>query len=111
MNIKKIVYLLLAIAGLIFPWYYNLQFFANGSLGEFVAAPAGNLATQSISLDLFIATVVGSVWMYFESKRLSMKLGFVYILIGFLIAFSFALPLFLYVREGKLEDEINITSP
>ncbi|MEL7034004.1 MAG: DUF2834 domain-containing protein [Cyanobacteria bacterium J06592_8] len=90
-------------AGLVCPWYYNIQFFANGSLAEFVAASSGNLANQSISFDLFIATVVGSTWMYFESKRLNMKFGFVYILIGFLIAYSFALPLFLYVREGQLD--------
>ncbi|MEA5521180.1 DUF2834 domain-containing protein [Limnoraphis robusta Tam1] len=105
MNIKKIIYLILAIAGLIFPWYYNIQFFLSGSLAEFVAASSGNLATQSISLDLFIATVVGSIWIYFESKRLNMKFGFIYILIGFLIAYSFALPLFLYVRETKLEEQ------
>ncbi|MDY7023619.1 MAG: DUF2834 domain-containing protein [Cyanobacteriota bacterium] len=103
MNLKKIIYLILAIAGLVVPWYYNIQFFVNGTLAEFVAASSGNLATQSISFDLFIATVVGSTWIYFESKRLNMKFGFVYILIGFLIAYSFALPLFLYVREGQLD--------
>lgn len=107
MSVKKIVYLTLAILGLVVPWYYNLQFFANAGLLEFVNQSSANLAAKSISFDLFIATVTGSTWMYVESKRVGIRFGWLYILIGFLVAFAFALPLFLFVREIELEKSTN----
>lgn len=103
MSIKRIIYLCLAILGLVLPWYYNLQFFGSAGLSEFINQSSANLAAKSISLDLFIATVAGSTWMYVESKRVGVKFGWLYILLGFLIAFAFAFSLFLFMRETELE--------
>jgi apolipoprotein N-acyltransferase len=103
MSIKRIIYLSLAILGLVLPWYYNLQFFGSAGLIDFVNQSSANLAAKSISLDLFIATMAGSTWMYVESKRVGIKFGWLYILLGFLIAFAFAFPLFLFMRETVLE--------
>ncbi|GET37245.1 DUF2834 domain-containing protein [Microseira wollei] len=82
--------------------YYNFQFFANAGWLDFVNESSANLAAKSVSLDLFIATVAGSTWMYLESKRVGIKLGWLYILIGILVAFAFALPLFFFRREIDL---------
>ena len=103
MSVKKIIYLTLAILGIVVPWYYNLQFFSSAGLLDFVNDSSANLAAKSVGFDLFIATLAGSTWMYFESKRVGIKLGWLYILIGFLVAFAFALPLFLFMREIELE--------
>ena len=103
MSVKRIIYLILAILGLAVPWYYNLQFFQTAGFMDFVNASSVNLAAKSVSLDLFIGTVAGSIWIYAESKRLGMKLGWLYILLGFFVAFSCAVPLFLFVREIKME--------
>jgi len=73
MSVKRIIYLILAILGLVLPWYYNLQFFSNAGLLDFVNESSANLAAKSVSLDLFIATVAGSTWMYAESKRLDIS--------------------------------------
>ena len=108
MSIKRIIYLILAILGLILPWYYNLQFFGTASFSDFVTASSANLAAKSVSLDLFIATVAGSTWMYVESKRVGVRFAWLYILLGFLVAFAFAFPIFLFVRETKLEKSVEL---
>jgi len=110
MSVKRIIYLILAILGLVVPWYYNLQFFANAGLLDFANESAANLAAKSVSLDLFIATVAGCTWMYAESKRLSVSFVGLYILLGVFVSFSFALPLFLFVRETKLENQSELPS-
>jgi hypothetical protein len=73
MSVKRIIYLILAILVLVLPWYYNLQFFSNAGWLDFVNESSANLAAKSVSLDLFIATVAGSTWMYAESKRLDIQ--------------------------------------
>jgi len=110
MSIKPIIYLILAILGLVLPWYYNLQFFSNAGLLDFVNESSANLAAKSVSLDLFIATVAGSTWMYAESKRLDISFVGLYVLLGVLVSFSCAFPLFLFVRETKLEKSSEVSS-
>lgn len=107
MSIPRILYLLLAIAGVVMTWYYNLQFMeeSGGSfdIAEFMAAGASNAASQSLSWDLAIACLAGLLWIFFESKRLGMRFFWVYIILAFSVAYAFAFPLFLFVRQGKLE--------
>ena len=107
MSVPRILYLLLAIAGLVMTWYYNLQFISESQgsfdIAAFVAAGSTNAASKSLSWDLAIACIAGLSWIYFESKRLGLRFFWVYILLAFGIAFAFAFPLFLFVRQGKLE--------
>lgn len=107
MSITRILYLLLALAGLVMTWYYNLQFMQESGgafdLGAFLAATSGNAASRSLSWDLAISCVAGLLWIYFESRRLGMRFFWVYILLAFSIAWAFAFPLFLFMRQGKLE--------
>ncbi|MEH6634466.1 MAG: DUF2834 domain-containing protein [Halioglobus sp.] len=107
MSITRIVYLLLAIIGLVVTWYYNLQFIAESGgtfdVAEFIAAGATNAAAQSLSWDLAIACITGLIWIYVESRRLGLGYFWVYIILAFAVAFAFAFPLFLFFRQGKLE--------
>lgn len=107
MSIARIVYLSLAIAGLVIPWYYNLQFMAESGgsfdLAEFMAAGSANAAAQSLSWDLAIACVAGLIWIFFESRKLGIRHFWIYIVLAFSVAYAFAFPLFLYIRQGKLE--------
>ncbi|MFK8050749.1 MAG: DUF2834 domain-containing protein [Halioglobus sp.] len=107
MSIPRILYLLLAIAGIVLTWYYNLQFISESGgsfeLAEFVAQGANNSAAKSLTWDLAVACIAGLCWIYFESKRLELGFFWVYIILAFGIAFAFAFPLFLFVRQGKLE--------
>jgi hypothetical protein len=107
MSIARIIYLTLAIFGLVMTWYYNLQFMADSGgsfdIAEFVAAGATNAAARSLSWDLFIACIAGLTWIYFESRRIGLGFFWVYIILAFGVAFAFAFPLFLFIRQGRLE--------
>lgn len=107
MSAARIFYLLLAIAGLVIPWIYNLQFMSESGgsfdIGEFVAAGSANAASKSLSWDLAIACIAGLTWIFFESKRLGMRFFWIYIVLAFTIAYAFAFPLFLFMRQGRLE--------
>ena len=107
MSIQRILYLLLAIAGLIMTWYYNLQFIAESGgsfdLALFLAESSSNAASQSLSWDLAIACIAGLVWTFFESRRLGLRFFWVYIILTFGVAYAFAFPLFLFFRQGKLD--------
>jgi len=107
MSVPRILYLVLAVAGVTLPWYYNLQYMAQTSAGfdfvDFMAAAASNPAARSLSWDLTIACIAGLSWIYFESRRLGLRFFWIYIILTFLVAYAFAFPLFLFVRQGKLE--------
>ncbi len=111
MSVPRILYLALALAGLIMTWYYNLQFIDESGghfdLGTFMAAGASNSAAKSLTWDLTIACLAGLLWIYFESKRIGLRYFWIFILLAFGVAFAFAFPLFLFIREGKLESLKN----
>ena len=107
MSPLRIVYLLLAILGLVMTWRYNLQFMSEAggsfSITDFVAAANANPAASSLSWDLAVACIAGLTWMFFESRRLGMRFYWLYLIFSFGIAFAFTFPLFLFFRQGKLE--------
>ena len=69
---------------------------------KFVELANINPASQSLSRDLFISASAVFIWIISESKRLKMKNLWIVILSTFLIAFAFAAPLFLFLRERRL---------
>ena len=107
MSIPRLLYLALAIAGLATTWYYNIQFMQESGgafdLGAFVAATSLNPASRSLTWDLTIACLAGLLWIFLESRRLGLRFFWVYIILTFGVAWAFAFPLFLFVRQGKLE--------
>lgn len=109
MSLPRIIYLLLAILGLVMTWYYNLQFISESGggfdIGEFIAASSTTAAAQSLSWDLAVACITGLIWIFYESRRLGMRFFWIYIILAFSIAYAFAFPLFLFVRQGKLETD------
>ena len=107
MSIPRILYLLLALAGLVMTWYYNLQFIAESGgsfdISAFLAASSSTAAAKSLTWDLTIACLAGLLWIFFESRRLGLRFFWIYIILAFGIAYAFAFPLFLFIRQGKLE--------
>jgi len=106
----KWVYLILAIFGAILPTLANIEFAksygASFDIKLFIDLANNNPASQSLSRDLFIGATAVFIWIISESKRLQMKNLWVVILTTFTIAFAFSAPLFLYLRELRIE-EIN----
>ena len=109
-NWLKWVYLLLAILGAVLPTLANVEFAKSYGpafdIQLFIELANNNPASQSLSRDLFIGSTAVFVWIISESKRLDMKHLWIVILTTFTIAFAFSAPLFLYLRELRIE-EIN----
>ncbi len=102
------LYLALAVAGAILPWLANWEFIqAYGSsfdLGLFVRLANANAASQSLSRDLLIGATAVTIWMVSEARRLQMR-GLAWVLLSCVtVAFAFGAPLFLYLRERRLQE-------
>ena len=100
------LYLALAVAGGVLPWMANLDYMkAYGSsfdISQFVQLANANPAAQSLSRDLLIGASAITIWMVVESRRLQMRHLGVVLLSSVTIAFAFAAPLFLFLRERRL---------
>lgn len=102
---RATIYFLLAAIGLVLPWIYNVQYFAAGGSimpGPFFSAAFANALTSAITLDVYIAAVVFSVWVFVESKRTQVARPWLYLVLTFFVGLSFAFPLFLAMRERAL---------
>lgn len=102
------LYLALALAGGILPWLANLEFIgsygAAFDLSLFVQLANANPAAQSLSRDLLIGATAVTIWMVVESRRLQMRHLWLVLLSSVTIAFAFAAPFFLFLRERRLAE-------
>ena len=104
----KWLYLALAISGAVLPWLANLDFIreygSSFDLGMFVQLANANPAASSLSRDLAIGATAVVIWIVQESKRLQMR-GLPWVLLSCVtLAFACGAPLFLYLRERRLEE-------
>ena len=102
---RQIMYLILASLGLVVPCWFLFQFIIGSGLN--VALLIGQLFANDIStfftVDLIIAVIVFWIYMVSEARKLQMKNYWLYILASLTVGLSFALPLFLFFRERKLD--------
>lgn len=105
MKIKHL-YILLAILGICYTWYYNIQFYltvGDTSITNFIAQTATTFPAQSIVADITVVLLVFFVWMITESLKLKIKYWWALIPLTFFIAIAFTFPLFLFMRERRME--------
>ena len=100
------LYLFLSILGAVLPMLANFDFaqeYGNSfDIGNFIALANANPAAQSISRDLLIGASAVFIWIVNESKKLNIKNMWIVYLGTFLIAFAFAAPFFLFLRERRI---------
>jgi hypothetical protein len=92
------LYFALALAGLVGTWFFNLTYAGGSYLADWFA----NRASSSLAVDLIVIGVVISVFYVRERDSLPghrPRVALVFIPLTFLVAASFALPLFLGLRE------------
>ncbi|WP_448002170.1 DUF2834 domain-containing protein [Agromyces bauzanensis] len=96
-----VVYLLLAIVGLVGTWWFNVRVIVDSRnyLGDLVTSGP---AVSSITVDLLVVAVAGSVFIIVEARRLGMRLGWLYVVGAGITAFAFTFPLFLAMRQRAL---------
>ena len=107
----KNIYLFLAVLGLCYTWYYNIQYFnsvENATLVSFFQDAQNNFAGKSFGADLTVVCLTFFVFLTPESIRLKIKYWWTLIPLTFLIAVAFTFPLFLYLRELSLEKKNEI---
>ncbi len=101
----QIFYGLCAVAGVVATGYFNLQFIGQHggfSAWTFITENYVNHASASISNDLLVVVVAFLGWSFVEARRLNMRHWWAYVVLTFVVAIAFALPLFLLNRERKL---------
>ena len=95
-----ISYLLLAVAGLIGTWWFNVL--AIVQLRDFVGdLLTSGPAVSSITVDLLVVALAGSIFVIVEARRLGMRFGWLYVAGAAVTAFAFTFPLFLAMRERR----------
>lgn len=102
-----VFYYALALVGFLATWYYNGQYILNGGgLGpnEFFAAALANSLTTAIAVDVYLAALVFSVWVIIDSKRISARWPWLYVVLCFGVGLAVSLPLYLANREKALRE-------
>lgn len=61
-----------------------------------------NYVSSQLLVDILITTIIFFFWAYREAKKYGMKHFWIYPLITYSIAFSFAFPLFFYYRQKAI---------
>lgn len=72
---------------------------------------AGRGRSWSITVDLLVVAVPGSVLIIVEARRLGMRFAWLYIVASGRTAFAFTFPLFLAMRQRVLTARAVVTSP
>lgn len=106
MSGREIIYLSLAILGVIAGWYFNIQYYqtAGDAFGwvDWTRLCLVNPASSSALMDLTFGYIILSIWMVLEARRLGMRFGWLYIVLAVGISFAFGVGLFLMLRERRL---------
>jgi len=104
---RKHVYLILAVIGFVAPYYFFVSFLlAHGFDARLFARQLfGTPISTFFAVDLIVSAYVFIVWLGREAARLRMKHTWVYVVALLTVGLSFALPLFLFAREARIEFE------
>ena len=101
---QKHLYLILAAIGVVGPYYFFISFLtAHGLDGKaFVQELFGTQISTFFAVDLLLSCVVFVRYLRQETARYSIKRWWLYLVALLTVGLSFALPLFLYIRESHL---------
>ncbi|MBK6660771.1 MAG: DUF2834 domain-containing protein [Proteobacteria bacterium] len=116
-HVRQTGWLLLAVVALLGTWSQILDYLELSFLDaqrqfwrDTLLHPASRFAT----IDLIFVCIAASAWMLAEARRLRIGMVWGYVVFGCLVAFSAALPLFMFARERALarrwEDERSLAT-
>ena len=101
----KIIYLILCFAGLLLPyWLFVPWVAANGlDLRLMLQQLFANRISAFFAMDVLVSSLVLMYFMRTESQKLTIRKSWLPVLALLTVGVSLALPLFLYLREIRLE--------
>jgi len=103
--IVRKLYLPLAAMGFVLPYYFFVSFLIENGLNLqllFSQLFANDISTF-FAVDLIITAIVFLVFLYSEAARYQMQNWWLCLVATLAVGPSFAFPLFLYFREGRIE--------
>lgn len=101
----KRVYLILAVVGAVVPYVLFGPLILQGAgIGVWLDQLLTDPAPRGLTGDITVAALVFLVWSWREARRLGMGRWWIYPVVMTGIGLSCAFPLFLWRREGRLED-------
>ena len=95
------VYLVLSIVGLVSAWVFNALAVMNNQ--DYAGAWFGTAVDWVLSADFTVVAIAVVVFMITEARRLKMKRVWLYIVLSGFTAMAFTFPLFMAMRERKLD--------
>lgn len=106
------LYLVIGTAALILTWVHIPSYMGSGVVDANVqfwkdALVNANPASTFLAVDILFLALAVEIWMVVESRRLGMKYVWLYIAIATFIGISFAVPLYLAMREKHLQATHN----
>jgi hypothetical protein len=106
----KNVYLLFAVIGFVGPYFFFISFLATHGLDgrAFLQELFASNISTFFAVDLMVSSVVFIGYLRVEATRCSIDRWWLYLIALLTVGLSFALPLFLYVRERRLESRTSI---
>jgi hypothetical protein len=101
----QLIYLVLTLTGLVLVPFFLLRFLGTFGFdfGRMFSDFVRTKASTIIAVDLLIGSIVYHIFVIVEARRLGMKHYWAYILWFWIFAFCSSFPLFLLMRERKLE--------
>ena len=105
----KTFYLCSAIVGTIVPWLFFASFFRENGIDIplFIVSLFENGAAGGFSVDVLISIVVFWVWSYVDAKRNGVVRWWMILPASLTVGLSLSLPLYLYLREAKMDEKIH----
>jgi membrane associated rhomboid family serine protease len=96
------LYLVLALAGLVGTWYFNLTFTPGPDGAGYVQSWFANPASSSAAVDVIVTALAACVFFVTEGRRIGLRRAWVLVPLTFLVALAATFPLFLALRERRL---------
>lgn len=112
MKAKQILYFILCVAGTILPYSQFIPFLREHGLDAptFFQQLFANKVSGFFGTDVMVSSLVLWVFVYSEGPRLKMRHLWIYVAASLLAGVSFGLPLFLLIRQSKLDHSAVSTS-
>jgi hypothetical protein len=110
----KKVYLIFCIAGTILPYSQLIPFLREHGFDLsllFFQQLFANRVSSFFGLDVIVSSLTLWLFVYVEGARLRMRNLWIYVVCNLLVGVSLGLPLFLLMRQAKLERSQSHISP
>jgi len=102
----KYIYLIIAIIGIVYTWYFNIQFYQSvedTSIANFIAQAKATFPAKSISADLTVVLIAFFAWFIPDAIKLKVKYWWILIPLTFIVAIAFTFPMYLFMRQNRID--------